>query len=104
MRDTLLRLLRVPSEPSPPDGTPESIRIFRAGKNYLRWRLAMWGLAQFGVLVSILFSVAVMWSVELRLTPMVWLLWEIAEWAAVAVALAAGAIGFFLQRLNFELR
>ncbi|MBI2686294.1 MAG: hypothetical protein HYX27_08255 [Acidobacteria bacterium] len=39
MKETLLRLLRVPPEPSPPDGSPESIRIFRAGRNYYRWRL-----------------------------------------------------------------
>jgi membrane protein YdbS with pleckstrin-like domain len=42
----LLGWLRVPPEPKPPQGSPESIRVFRAAPNYfklLRWK---WGLAQ----------------------------------------------------------
>ena len=39
----LLRALKVPEAPSPPDGSPDSIRVFRAGRNYYLWSLIMWG-------------------------------------------------------------
>ncbi|HTH49675.1 MAG TPA: PH domain-containing protein [Candidatus Limnocylindria bacterium] len=58
----LLRILRVPPEPEPPAGAPDSIRVFRAGRNYFRFRLALWGLKQFAALVAIIF-----WFVALHL-------------------------------------
>src|SRR3954470_6115320 len=42
---SLLGVLRVPGAPSPPDGSPDSIRVFRAGRNYYLWSLIMWALA-----------------------------------------------------------
>jgi membrane protein YdbS with pleckstrin-like domain len=41
---SLLGVLNVPEAPSPPDGSPDSIRVFRAGRNYYLWSLIMWGL------------------------------------------------------------
>ncbi|HEY4300757.1 MAG TPA: PH domain-containing protein [Candidatus Didemnitutus sp.] len=54
-RDLLLRALKVPPEPHPPAGDPASIRIFRAGRNFFRLRLAGWGLAQAFALAGIVF-------------------------------------------------
>ena len=51
----LLEVLRVPPQPEPPAGAPESVRIFRAGRNYFRLRVALWGLGQFAALVAIIF-------------------------------------------------
>jgi membrane protein YdbS with pleckstrin-like domain len=51
----LLDVLRVPPQPEPPAGAPESVRIFRAGRNYFRLRVALWGLGQFAAFVAILF-------------------------------------------------
>ncbi len=51
----LLRVLRVPPQPEPPAGAPESVRIFRAGRNYFRLRITLWGLGQFVALVAIVF-------------------------------------------------
>jgi membrane protein YdbS with pleckstrin-like domain len=50
-----LRWLRVPPEPHPPHGDPASLRVFRAGKNYLNLRLLRWGVAQIGAFVGIVF-------------------------------------------------
>ncbi len=41
----LLALLKVPEAPEPPDGSPDSIRVFRAGRNYYLWSIIMWALA-----------------------------------------------------------
>lgn len=50
--------LRVPPEPQPPDGTPESIRTFRAGRNYYRWRVIQFAAAQFFLALGFAFLLA----------------------------------------------
>ncbi|RXK56200.1 hypothetical protein ESB00_10100 [Oleiharenicola lentus] len=51
----LLHWLRVPPEPQAPHGDPASLRVFRAGKNFLNLRLLKWGVAQIGALAGIIF-------------------------------------------------
>jgi membrane protein YdbS with pleckstrin-like domain len=58
LRQGVLRLARVPPAPEPPLGAPDSIRIFRAGKNYYRLRLLRWVLTQAGAVVGILVSLS----------------------------------------------
>jgi membrane protein YdbS with pleckstrin-like domain len=55
-RTRLLRVLRVPHDPDPPAGAPGSVRVFRAGRNFYKMRLARWGLGQIGALAGILVS------------------------------------------------
>jgi uncharacterized membrane protein YdbT with pleckstrin-like domain len=38
----LLRVLKVPAAPQPPDGSPDSVRVFRAGWNYYLWSIILW--------------------------------------------------------------
>lgn len=56
IRQKVLRFLRVPHDPEPPFGAPGSVRVFRAGRNYYRLRLARWSLGQFGAFVGIAIS------------------------------------------------
>ena len=56
LRTVLLRVLRVPPEPEPPFGAPQSVRVFRAGRNYYRLRLLAWAVGQVGALAGIVFS------------------------------------------------
>lgn len=42
----LLDVLRTPPQPDPPLGAADSLRIFRASKNYLTYRRLAWGLRQ----------------------------------------------------------
>ncbi|MSU34057.1 MAG: PH domain-containing protein [Pedosphaera sp.] len=55
LQSILLRLLRVPPEPEPPAGAPESVRVFRAGRNYLSLRLTLWAVGQSLALAGIIF-------------------------------------------------
>lgn len=57
IRDRLLHFARVPHAPEPPAGAPDSVRIFRAGRNYYKLRLARWMIGQAGAVIGILFSV-----------------------------------------------
>jgi membrane protein YdbS with pleckstrin-like domain len=61
LRTWLLRVMRVPHEPSPPIGAPGSIRVFRAGRNYYNLRLARWGLGQVGATAGLCFSLMFFW-------------------------------------------
>jgi membrane protein YdbS with pleckstrin-like domain len=45
----LLDLFKVPEAPQPPDGSPDSIRVFRAGWNYYLWSMIVSGI---GVLIA----------------------------------------------------
>jgi hypothetical protein len=54
LKTILLRVLRVPAEPEPPAGSPGSLKVFRAGRNYLRYKLALWSLRQVGALIGVL--------------------------------------------------
>ncbi len=56
IRQQVLRFLRVPHDPTPPFGAAGSVRVFRAGKNYYKLRLARWGIGQFGALIGLAVS------------------------------------------------
>lgn len=56
LQEWIRRLLKVPPEPEPPLGDPQSVRIFRAGRGFFRYRLAAWGLNQAGALIGIVFG------------------------------------------------
>ncbi|MEO5960443.1 MAG: PH domain-containing protein [Opitutaceae bacterium] len=63
-RDLVLRWLKVPPEPHPPFGDPASLRVFRAGRNYFRLRLAGWIVTQLLALAGIIFWTAVLLETE----------------------------------------
>ncbi len=100
----LLRWLRVPPEPAPPEGTPGSVLVFRAGRNYWRWRILCWALAQFGILLLVLFPLLPLFT---RKTPLAGFALS-ALLATEAALLLAYLIALFLtyhaQRLDYELR
>jgi len=58
LQKIILQLMKVPAEPQPPDGSAGSVRVFRSGRNYYRWRMTLWFLAHFGIfiLLAVVFS------------------------------------------------
>lgn len=101
----LLELLRVPPQPAPPEGSAGSVQVFRAGKNYYRWRVVMWASQQ---LLLLLLGVALLGGLFTGITrgipsPMRQIL-EVIELAGIAVLLAGAPVTFYLQRLNYRLR
>ena len=64
LRTLMLRWLKVPPEPHPPQGDPASLRVFRAGRNYYRLRMGTWGVAQAFALAGIVFWTALLIQVE----------------------------------------
>jgi len=103
VKHRILRILRVPPEPRVPDGG--EVRIFRAGRNYLRMKLAYWGLSQLGAVAGLVGSLMVFdrilevvahpWAV-LALT-----LGEVLAWATFAFQ---APFRLVLMRLDFDQR
>jgi membrane protein YdbS with pleckstrin-like domain len=104
LQKKILHLMKVPAEPQPPDGSAGSARVFRSGRNYYRWRLALWFSANVGVLillVAVLFALArpikagPPWSRYIAEALMALL---------VTAFLVSAFFTFFEQRMNYELR
>jgi membrane protein YdbS with pleckstrin-like domain len=104
LQRNILHLMKVPAEPQAPDGSAGSARVFRPGHNYYRWRLALWFLANLGILIllaTVLFALArpiktgPPWSRHIAEALM----------ALLATAFLLSAFFTFLQqRMNYELR
>jgi len=100
----LLRWLRVPPEPAPPEGSSDSVIVFRAGRNYWRWRLFMWAAAQLGVITLIgMFAFAIL-KAQTKMSPLGVFLSDAVGIAALLAYLVFLVISYQLQRLNYELR
>ena len=63
----LMRVLRVPPEPEPPAGAPGSLRVFRAGRNYMRLKFVGWIGAQLAAIWGILVSITFIREVEYQM-------------------------------------
>ena len=101
-KDAVLRLARVPPEPHVPEGADESVRVFNAGRNYLAWRLILWGIANAAIALGLL--VAFGFSFIPELPPFVRTMWLALNACAAVVFVASIPITYFLQRLNYEIR
>ena len=112
----LLRILRVPEEPHLPAGEPGSARVFRAGLNYFRLRVAQWVARQLVTVGGFVFLMVMLQAVPetitlknkgktkpLSMAPMI-------SWVRGLEALAWGLwlvqlpLTFAVIRLDYDLR
>jgi uncharacterized membrane protein YdbT with pleckstrin-like domain len=100
----LLRWLRVPPEPAPPEGSPGSVLVFRAGKNYWRWRVLCWALAQAGILLLVLLPLLPLFTRKTPLTGSALSALLVTEAVLLVVYLIALFFTYHAQRLDYELR
>ena len=101
-KDASLQLVRVPAQPHVPEGAEESVRVFNAGRNYLTWRLILWGIANAAILAGFLGALG--FSVIPNLPPLVRTIWLVLESGAACLFVASIPLTYFLQRLNYEMR
>jgi uncharacterized membrane protein YdbT with pleckstrin-like domain len=105
LKSLVLAVCKVPPEPEPPAGSPGSVRIFRAARNFYKLSLLKWGFAQVGALVGIF---AVLWFDLGQHVPgsRAWVggVFRVLEMFALAGLLAQMPFSYFLVRLDFEMR
>ena len=97
-------LLRVPAEPEPPEGSPGSIQVFRAGRNYYKLCLLEWFLTHLVVLIALLVLHFVISVRSPELPDWVRILLRTIEGLAILAFAASATFTFFSQRLNYLLR
>jgi len=102
MRDWLLRVLRVPTQPCIPDGARQ-VEVFRASPNYFRYQLALWILAQIGALIGLGFGLLFLAQLDFdsRYARLVVTGLEAIAWAGYLVQLP---FSYLVLRLDFEMR
>lgn len=103
MSRLLLQLLRVPHEPAAPEGSPDSIKIFRAGVNYYRWRLVVWAFSWFGSLVPLLLGAFFVMGLH-KVPPLVRALILTGEVLFFVSLVLLLPFSYLMQRLNYEQR
>jgi membrane protein YdbS with pleckstrin-like domain len=104
IQSQILALMLVPPEPHPPEGSPESVKIFRAGRNYFRFRMILWASANACLLLFLSGTMLILERPIRRQEPWLQLTWHSLE-ALIGVAFLGMLIVTYLeQRLNFELR
>jgi membrane protein YdbS with pleckstrin-like domain len=101
----VMRVLAVPSAPEPPDGSPESIRFFRAGANNYNWCVLVWAMATAAVLAGLAAQTLIAAVTFVPKLPgwgrAIWLFVEMVAWSVFAVA---STVTFLSRRLNYRLR
>ena len=100
----LLGALNVPEAPQPPDGSLDSNRVFRAGRNYYLWSILIWAVGALGAGVAAV-------SVSL---PLVLAIRRASQWGEIAAVAALvliwsayvviAGVTFVSRRLNYGLR
>jgi membrane protein YdbS with pleckstrin-like domain len=104
LHKNILHLMKVPAEPQPPDGSAGSARVFRSGRNYYRWRLALWFSANVGALIllaAVLFGLAQPIKAG---PPRSQYIAEVLMVLLVTAFLVSAFFTFLQQRMNYELR
>ncbi|MFN9895742.1 MAG: PH domain-containing protein, partial [Acidobacteriota bacterium] len=89
----LLGWLRVPPAPAPPEGAPGSVLLFRAGRNYRRWRLLCWAGSQAALLLPVLLLLRQPHPFLAGLISLLLVLYPL-----------QALFTFFAQRLDYQLR
>jgi uncharacterized membrane protein YdbT with pleckstrin-like domain len=102
-RAWVLDLLRVPSDPEPPPGSPPL--VFRAAPNFFKLRLLGWGLTQVFALAGLLWALYIVEWIGARGAPRpIVVLMQAGEVIGWLVFAFEAVVGWTLVRLDYELR
>ena len=99
IRNRLLDLLRAPKHPpDPPPGTQDSVQVFRAAPNFLRYQVIVWGAGfAMGVTAELFFissgHIAEEGWIEVAI-----------GYPLLALTLLASLVKYFLIRLDYDMR
>ena len=97
-------LMKVPGEPQPPEGSANSVKIFRSGRNYYRWRVLVWIAANCLTLVLLAIFLFIDFQATRRAPPPGRAAGGVLSVLLVGGFLASLLFTFVQQHLNFELR
>jgi membrane protein YdbS with pleckstrin-like domain len=100
----VIDLLLVPTAPEPPDGSPESIRVFHAGRNFYLWSVLVWAGTSAAIFAGLIAVSAVISTRVLMTSGWIrgsWLVLLSIVWISFFVTLIVTLVA---RRLNYLLR
>lgn len=104
LRQLVLALLKVPPEPELPEGSSESMLIFRPGRNFYRWQVLMWSLSHIIVVIGVTVAYSAVWIPLARGPRWLWLLYGALGIVGLAAAAIVLLVTFLALRWSYELR
>jgi membrane protein YdbS with pleckstrin-like domain len=93
----------VPSAPEPPEGSPESIRIFRAGRNFYLWSLLEWAFRTAAFVAVLAIATVAITSNLGRASSWAQVAWMWTLGLLWVVFAAAAVVTFIARRLRYRL-
>ncbi|MBI4664548.1 MAG: PH domain-containing protein [Verrucomicrobia bacterium] len=99
LKTFVLGLCKVPPEPSPPRGSSESVRVFRASPNFYKLSLVKWGFTQAAAILGILTFIFAQ-----HVSPRLTVPFQALETIGAILFLIELPFTYFLVRLDFEMR
>jgi len=101
----IARFLKVPPEPEPPVGSPDTLRVFNAAPGYLNYRRTVWLLGQVGTGIGLLFGLFFLMSeFDFGGVPFGGRLWAVIEALAVIGFLVQLPVSYLLIKLDYRYR
>lgn len=97
-------LLRVPPYPHAPEGSPESIQVFRAGRNFYLWCMFVWLISNLAILAGLAGGFILISRIFSQLPSWAQIVCRVVESLAAIIFVAVAIFTFFSQRLNYLLR
>jgi len=104
MEQWVLDLLLVPAAPQPPEGSPGSIQVFHAGRNFYTFGLILWALGNAGFFVFLVLLDFAGFQVVAPLPHWVRLSWNVLIWFDLLAFASTLPVTFLAQQLNYKLR
>jgi membrane protein YdbS with pleckstrin-like domain len=97
-------LLKIPRQPDPPAGSPDSTRVFRAARGFYYRRLIEWGLAQWGAFLGIFFGLTASGFIPARLDQYIggWI--RMGEGVAITLFVVQLVLSLIAVKLGYRLR
>ena len=96
--------MRVPPYPEPPEGSPESIQVFRAGRNFYLWCMIVWLFTHVFFLAFLLALHFALSKASPRWPDWVQITFRTTEWIVALAFVVFTAFNYYVQRLNYTLR
>ncbi|MEO8028610.1 MAG: PH domain-containing protein [Bryobacteraceae bacterium] len=100
----LLDFLRVPPLPEAPEGSPESIRIFHAGRNYFKWSILLWAIANASFLLLLVMLDFSFGRLIARLPDWMRTYWVLLIWFEFLAFGLSLPFTFLARKLDYQLR
>lgn len=100
----VLGMLAVPLGPEPPEGSPESIRVFHAGRPYYLWSVLVWASRTVLVFAGVAVASAASGANISRAPGWMQVVWTLLVVLGWIVFVLAAFVTFVGRRLNYRLR